>query len=1033
MRDAFVLLVVGAAMSGFAADKANPGLHAPDIVPIVEQPAPSDRPVTLVKDGKLRFAIVADLAAERKLVTARRRPSVKPAVELLVRQFERATGEKPSVFSSDDTESYQSFPALIVVGDTPLTRAAGVHWEKLPKQGFVVTTFAKGVIICGHDTIRVPGYNEKPMDRNGDGFGTLFGAYDFCERFLGSRWYFPGPLGTLQPALTDLTLAPVRYEDSPWFDTRGNAYGCYLSANTPEKLERVRRLLGADLDFKTDIQGYYKHGRIGRTLPYRGEHAPNPFHLYKAFPDLRETIFFRELSGKLWASETNCYACYFNVFDLKFADFLVEIWKRAFESEGKDDPAKLGPYIGTGYCDFGVCDTCLAPRDYMPLDVVRAEHLVTDEDVKRGTDTGDERAVSANIYGRFYKYLCERMQEELPGCKLNIIAYYNSKFAPTRYKLPDNFEVSLCDGKLLTWIRDPEQQEASRKLFGEWREACNGRGVDQAYIYSSDDPLACAVTPQFIGDIPKVLGDRISRGGIFFDHGCDWRHFYAYYIGLRAQWNPAFDRTACRGEMCRRLFGEDGGKAVAKFLTGVERVALKYPMRLKREPCPPKAIDSLEKLFRLAERAVPKGGDEEKRFRLLADYWPGAFKKLRETYRKAGAGAYVDAVFVKGRPDATQWSQMRSNAFLPYVFAWNAEGIWVKKGEKKGGGGGRWGEVAFLPDPKREIEYRFKFAADGTWTSEKQRIRPVPQPADTSWRPAGVTCERGVLFIPMKAFETAAPKVYEWWEVSGTHVRFAGRGDEVRAAEEDDVQVPDGFGLRAKSSKEGLSLVLSNSLISYAPSFLRIPKSGNTPWRTRASLEGGKDSKSGFGCWSDFFELTVNGIESGRLMLGTARRWTDGESAGWDIPLNFDGTRVTLRLYLKIDSDLLFGEIRFDPASSVKPRAVSLVVEAIPSWQETSPKPRYDGYARKVLELKNGGLLLTDEDYDGSSEEKGVGPCYFRLDPAAVIERQVSAGEKSKVTIRYMLKPEMPIVRFALWDDRDRRKSVEDFRATHKE
>ena len=1019
--------VLASFAGGFAA-AGNIDIHAPDIVPVVEQkPVPAGKPVALVREGKPCFAIVADLAAERKLTTARRRPSVKPAVELLVGQFERATGVKPPVFESADAAKYGAYESLLVVGDGALARSVGVDWEKLPKQGFVVTTFAKGVVICGHDTIRVPGYNEKPTDRFGTGTGTLFGAYDFCERFLGARWYFPGPLGTLQPKIDALTIDPVRYADSPWFDTRGNSYGCYLSADTPEKLARVRRLLGEDLDFKRDIQGYYKHGRIGRTLPYRGEHAPNPFHLYKAFPDRLDTIFFRDASGKLWASDKNIYACYFNVFDLKFADFLVDLWKRALESGGADDPAKLGPYVGTGYCDFGVCDTCLAPRDYMPLEVVRREKLVTEADQRRGVETGDERAISANVYGRFYKYLCERMRKELPGCKLNTIAYYNSKFAPTRYKLPDNFETSLCDGKLLTWITDPVQQDASRRLFGEWRDACNGRGVDQAYVYSCGDPLASSVTPQFIGEIPKVLGDRLSRGGIFFDHGCDWRHFYAYYIGLRAQWNPDFDRTACRNEICRRLFGETGGRSVAKFLTGVERMALRYPMRLKREVCPPKTIDGLEKLYRIAENAVPKGGDEEKRFALLADYWSDAFRKLRETYRKTCAGAYADASFVQGRPDAALWARLKPNAFLPQTFAWGAEGLWVNAC------GAKSATVALLPDPKREVEYRFTFGADGGWSAEKQRVRPVPQPADTAWRPSGVTCAKGVLFIPFKSFDVPPPKVYEWWEVGGTHVRFAGRGDGTESAAVRDPVVPPAFGLSAKRSDKGLSLVLANERIRYAPSVGHIDGRGNSPWWTRTSLDGGKEPKFGFGTWSDLLELTVNGVASGLLRPGVPRKWTDGKSAGWDVPYNFDGVRLTLRLYLKPDSDLLFGEFRFDAKSEVRAKTVSLRVEAIPSYQETKPKPRYTGYRRKAVELKGGGLLLTDAEYDGSSDEKGVGPCYFRLDPSVVEKRTVSAGDASRVTLDYALKPDAPVVRFALWDDRDRRKTSEDFLKAHED
>ena len=1013
----------GCVLASFAGGFASAGsidIHAPDIVPVVEQkPAPKGKSVALVREGKPCFAIVADLAAERRLTTARRRPSVRPAVELLVGQFERATGVKPPVFESADEAKYGTYESLLVVGDNALARSAGVDWEKLPKQGFVVTTFAKGVVICGHDTIRVPGYNEKPTDRFGTGTGTLFGAYDFCERFLGARWYFPGKLGTLQPKIDALTVDPVRYADSPWFDTRGNSYGCYLSGSTPERMARINRLLGEELEFKRDIQGYYRHGRPGRTLPYRGEHAPNPLTLYKAFPDKRETIFFRDPSGHLHGSADNIYGCYFNVFDLGFADFLVDIWKRYLESDCTDDPAELHQYVGTGYCDFGVCDTVLEAKDYLPVEVVKRERLVTDEDFRRAAETDDDRAATANIYGRFYKYLCERMQKELPGTKLNIIAYYNSKWAPTRYRLPDNFEASVCDGRLLSWITDPVQQEASRRLFGEWCAACGGRSVDQAYVYSDPDVFAASVTPQYVGDIPKVLGKSLSRGGIFFDHGADWRHFYAYYIALRAEWNPSFDRAACRAAICARLFGEAGGDRVAKFLTGVDRVVRTYHMKRSRVPYPPKAIEALEALFARAEAAVPKGGDEERRFALLKDYWPGAFKKARETYAKTSSGAFADAAWSDSAPSAAALKALPKNAYLPFRCAWNATGLW-------GAFEGASAELALSPDPKREVEYRFRFAADGSWTSEKQQVRPIPQPADKDWKPSGVTNAKGVFCVPFAALGLKPPKVYEWWEANGTHIRFAGRGDGAWKPVSRTCPPAADVHLKEKVGAKSVSLTLSNPLATYSLGILRLDGRGNVPWMNRSSLSGGIDSKCGFGVWSDLLTLTVNGVSSNALLPGEPIRWSDGKAAGYDIPLNFNGVRYFLRVYLRPDSKWLQGELRLDPSSPEKPRQLSLSVQAIPSFIETKPKPRYTGYARTLTDLGDGALLIGDRDYDGSGEGKGCGPCAFRIDPKAVRKLAKKAGDGSNVQLDYELDPAQTVIRFAWWDDREHRHTAED-------
>ena len=96
--------------------------------------------------------------------------------------------------------------------------------------------------------------------------------------------------------------------------------------------------------------------------------------------------------------------------------------------------------------------------------VVRKLNLITENDIRRGKD-----AEMANVYGRFYQYLANRVKKELPGKKLWILAYYNTKFASLdpQWKLPDNVEVNLCIGGLPLKTRNRAAMEKARGIFKE--------------------------------------------------------------------------------------------------------------------------------------------------------------------------------------------------------------------------------------------------------------------------------------------------------------------------------------------------------------------------------------------------------------------------------------------------------------------------------------------------------------------------------------------------------------------------------------
>jgi hypothetical protein len=50
--------------------------------------------------------------------------------------------------------------------------------------------------------------------------GTLYGVYEFLERFIGVRWFFPGTAGEYVPTIAQLELSDIQLEVQPGFEYR---------------------------------------------------------------------------------------------------------------------------------------------------------------------------------------------------------------------------------------------------------------------------------------------------------------------------------------------------------------------------------------------------------------------------------------------------------------------------------------------------------------------------------------------------------------------------------------------------------------------------------------------------------------------------------------------------------------------------------------------------------------------------------------------------------------------------------------------
>jgi hypothetical protein len=151
--------------------------------------------VALIAERQARARIVAEPQAGRVAAFAARE---------LQAYIEKATGVRLPIQpqSSDDST------AEIILGAGPAARAAGLVVKDLPRDGFRIRASGHRVFIAGRDDLDLD--LERNLDRQrlpvGREWATLFGAYEFLERYVGVRWYLPLDLGEVVPKISTLVV-----------------------------------------------------------------------------------------------------------------------------------------------------------------------------------------------------------------------------------------------------------------------------------------------------------------------------------------------------------------------------------------------------------------------------------------------------------------------------------------------------------------------------------------------------------------------------------------------------------------------------------------------------------------------------------------------------------------------------------------------------------------------------------------------------------------------------------------------------------
>ncbi len=785
---AAAILLTGAVFTLSAQNPENPALNK-----VIFQKPESHKPLKWVNEGKPCFAIVYDKKAEARWNHPAWK-SIEPAVDALKKNICLATGTEPEVLDVSQADRCRG-KLMLLAGESELTRKLGIKASDLPREGFIVKSFPGGVAIVGNDSSIDPSFNMRgPMYMKGARKATLWGAYDFLERFFGCRFYYPGPDGSLHPKVSELELNPFCYTDAPRFQNRGTHY-LMFSTEEAEK-GGLGKLTGEDL------QDYYASQRWSKSEPFTSMHSPYPEKWAKANPDKIDIAFFRNSTEHLYQSYTSHAANYFDVTNLKFADTLIDSLKRFYASGGKDNQGWA--YNNGDYIVFGQCDNELQLHEMQSNPIVKQEGLIGKENLEHG-----EGAYFSDIYGRFYRYIAEQIRKEFPDKKLIIMPYASYTYAPFRkeFFLPDNVEAGVCLGKFPRWVRNPTVRKEYEEKLKDWYGALGGRPVQMLWTYNAgNNCFVQAIATELLGEVPKALGKYLGDMEIFhefsmwprpFPEQRHWHFYYATYVGMRAMWNPDFNADAALDELWSLFYGPKAGPHLKELHRILKEAYFKYasPEQNSKALYPPKILDRMDDCMKAAEEELPPGSVERRRYDLMS-------KALKfELKAQRGRHAYNAPVYLVRRLPAGQSVSMDSlsddsfwNTVKPVPMmepngtgespkypadlrlVWSENGIYGRMltlHPPKVGNKDMWrnsvAEFFFSPGLGKDIYYQICLDPENRISSMKKQLKPFIMAGDFNWKCNGFLSTSNAdgkgwslkFFLPFSGLGVAAPGAYQ--------------------------------------------------------------------------------------------------------------------------------------------------------------------------------------------------------------------------------------------------------------------------------
>ena len=490
---------------------------------------PAKGRLVLIRDGKPAATIVIGKNATR---------TVRYAVKELNEHLELSTGTELPVAEEGQPISGPT----IQVGATELTERLGLAPRYLAPDNWVVSRAGRALILSGGDSE----YDPEPLSSALFPFGTLYAVYEFLERVVGVRWYWPGELGRVVPKHATLALTRARWGGAPTFATRFAFNALHDEANFTHD----------------DIWTWWRRMRWGSPggSPI-GMHSFNEWP--KRFATQHPEWFALQAAGHRLTQEGRMggHVCFTDqeVLAQTIADKRREFDEKPWQLYSSVMP---GDSMGAHMCR---CEDCQA--------------AVRPEKPSGGRHT--------DYVWSFVNKVARETRKSHPRRLITCASYSDYSAVPENFELEPNVAVTLCIGSAsLNLATSADARTSYLQRLVNWSEK-----TEHIYVWDYwNNPRfdkgtygAPTIFPHVIQDWFALERGRVkgrvlaftkydSEGTDITGHGswADWIFdSLNAYIGMQLMWNLDRDVDALLAEFYEKFYGP-AGPSVEKFYEAME-------------------------------------------------------------------------------------------------------------------------------------------------------------------------------------------------------------------------------------------------------------------------------------------------------------------------------------------------------------------------------------------------------------------------------------------------------------------------------
>ena len=608
----------------------------------------SSRQLPLVEDGVVKCEIVVEAKAS---------PTAKFAAGELRRFLSESFGaEVPLV-------------AAPTGGKTALVVGTGVDISRVPEDGFIIRAVGGRIHIAGKDH---PSY--MPLDTKRMAWAeyfaraTLFGVYDFLERFLGAAFVFPGEAGTVIPRHRTLRVPAMDIVERPDNMRRYISWGQGVWPEPEKTLRELHRLNNYRLRMQSRyIPNCHGLGRMAYIERFGKEH-PEYFALRPN--GTRSNSLAERMGGQLCFSSGIVEEIYQDAKAWLTGQSAKSrgMWHNRFKSYVWDNNA-----VQPGFFNA------------MPQDGMTACQC---EACRKLAAQGNPQWASDQVWQMTCDIANRLTKEGIQGY-VTQMAYGGHKFIPP-IEIPENVLVmAAVHGPWSRYTRGGWKAEMD--FLDSWIAKRHGRKVWLwTYVnkYGARNILdvPCS-TPRAVGRFFRLAQPRIF--GAYMETETDYAsfQFFNWYVMSKVLWDSSLDPDKVLDDALRKLYGAGSPKA-AEFLDRLEELWLKRVVAKTVDTptgpvsVPPTAVELWNDIYGEAElkrlgaildaaaRAVGRDAAARKRLAFLRREYLGALEKGRmaflatqmgvETLKVAVPEVAEGAVTLDGRLEEAAWKQAKA-------------------------------------------------------------------------------------------------------------------------------------------------------------------------------------------------------------------------------------------------------------------------------------------------------------------------------------------------------------------------------------